>query len=270
MIYRVFLCCLFVCVFAISSVPAFANILITPTHIVFDDRQRFADVTLANTSNKVQAYELSWVLYKMTEGSGTYTTDGVNPKVDLSDFIRFAPRRVTLPPASKQKIRLSFKRPADILEGDYHIHLKFQVSPTEEEPIVDRPIEKAVVHVSINVNYTIPVVVRIGEPQIETKIGQISLDRNSDTGALQMILPVERIGSPHSLIGYIRVFHKDERGNEVLVGEISNANIFPEISKRTFTVPLRSEVSGGSFRVEIRNNDKQDDFVHAQKIFDLE
>lgn len=262
--YGVFALCL-----GVSNVSVHANILITPTQVVFDDRERFADVTLANTSDKSQSYELSWVLFNMTEGKGTYSAVEVKPKFDMSEFIRFTPRRVTLPPSAKQKVRLRFSRPADIPNGDYHVHLKFKAVPSDISPM-DQPVEKSLVQVPINISYTIPVVVRIGEAQSQVSLGQIALDRDQNTGQLQMDLPVERGDGVYSVLGYIRVYHDAGDGNEILVGEISNANLFPEISKRVFSVPLKTEITGGSLRVEVRHSNKENDFVYAEKVYGIQ
>ncbi len=260
--------CFSLVAFFFFSMPVYADILITPTHVVFSDKQRFAEVTLANTSNKSKAYEITWQLYEMIEEKGTYKPVEVEPEFDMAKLVHFAPRRVTLSPAGTQRVKLRFSRPSDIPPGDYHVHLKFKAAPVEEN-LSEQVTEKSLVQVAINVSYTIPIIIRIGESDVQAKIGQISLDRDQNTGELRMALPVERIGGPYSVVGYIRVFHING-GSEQLVGEISNANVFPEVSKRVFNIPLRSEITGGSLRVEIRNNDKVDDVVLAEKVFSLQ
>lgn len=270
MIKKLSVTALFLMCLSVLSITAQANILITPTQVVFDDRERFADIFLANSSNESKSYVLSWQLLKMTEESGRYSRDEFVPEYDLTKYIRFAPKRVTLPPLGKQKVRLSFSRPSDIPEGDYHIHLKFKLVPLEYDVTKGKPIEKALVHVPINVHYTIPVVVRIGQPEINVSIGQIGLERDQVTGKINMNIPVERVGTAHSMLGYIRVYHINSDGVEALVGEVSNANIFPEIYNRNFSVPLTAEISGGRLRVDIRHYDKGNDVVLAEKIFDLE
>ena len=250
--------------------PAQANILITPTQVVFDDRERFAVVTLANVTNNTVSYELEWKLFKMTEVKGTYEPVEFAPEYDMSKLVFFAPRRVTLSPKGKQKIKLRFSRPSDIPDGDYHVHLKFKSIPVELDEN-NQPIEKSLVQVGVKVSYTIPVVVRIGEAQVTAQIGQIGLDRDQNTGQLNMRLPVTRgEGATHSILGHLRIYNDTGNGEEVLVGEISNANLFPEVRQRVFSIPLKKEVTGGTLRVELRHFKRDNNFVYAERSFPLQ
>ncbi len=256
-----------------SVSDASANILITPTRIVFEDGQRFSIVTLVNNGKETKSYEIDWVYLEMIEGNGGYARDRVLPAdmADISELVVFSPRRVTLAPGSKQKIRLAFRRPAGIEEGDYHIHLRFKVLPedhTRASVVKSLEPQKASVNVNINLSYTIPVLVRIGEGQPSVSIEQISMGRN-DRGQLTVTVPVRR-GGDYSVLGYLRLYHVGADGGRELVGEISNANIFREISVRNFTLPLFKEVSGGMLEIELRDGGDRNGDIYANRIFPLQ
>lgn len=254
------------CVFC-AQIPAYADILITPTRVVFNDKQRFAEVTLANVTNATKSYEIGWQLYKMEEKTGFYNPVEVTPEYDLSKLVFFAPRRVTLPPGGKQKVKLRFSRPADMPDGDYHVHLKFKAFKPAITP--SDPEDKVLAQVSINISFTIPIIVRIGEPKIEASIGQISLDRDQN-GKVTMNVPVERDSSlPYAIIGHMRAYFDSGSGEE-FVGEVSNANVFPEVSRRDFSLILTKEVSAGKLRVEVRDYESNSSVVHAERVFDLQ
>ncbi len=267
--YLILLSMLF-CSFFMNN-TARADILITPTRVVFDDKERFAEVTLANTTNKIKSYEIQWQLYEMQQDSGTYEDVKVAPEYDMSKLVFFAPRRVTLAPGGKQKIKLRFSRPADIPDGDYHVHLKFKalseiVEPKDTDASEGTPAAK----VQINISYSIPVIVRIGEPNVGASIGQISIERDQVNGKLSAKVPVERTGGPYALLGYLRVYHSDGAGKEELVGEISNAHVFPEVTRRVFTVALNKEITGGTLRVDLRHFNNELGLVYAENVFPLQ
>lgn len=252
---------------------AYANILITPTLVVFEEGERFSVVTLVNNGEATKSYEMDWVYLEMLDGNGGYARDKAVPEgmADLSDLVVFSPRRVTLTPGSKQKIRLAFRRPAEIADGDYHMHLRFKVVPDEipQETLMNNDGQKkASVNVAINISYTIPVVVRVGDVAVDTTIEQISLGRN-DSGQLSVTVPVRRNGD-YSVLGYLRAYHIDNSGNKELVGQISNANLFREISYRDFVFPLSKEVTGGVLNIELRSSSSRDGEVYAERSFPLQ
>lgn len=259
----------------VSSQLSYADILITPTRVVLEGRDRFAFVTLVNIGKATKSYEIGWVHYRMNEGAGTYSfVEDLGDDFDLSKHVVFSPRRVTLTPGAKQRVRLALQRPESIPDGDYYVNMKFKVLPDE---VVDGGLpdvpgtseSKADASVKINVSYTIPVVLRVGEPDYRAEIGQIDVGRNQETGALEVHVPVSREGN-YATLGWLKLFHVDADGSESLVGEVSNANIFTEISNRTFVVPLTKEVSGGGLKAVMYYNDISSNIVYAERYFPLQ
>ncbi len=259
---------LFSCSSGVFSVAANANILITPTRIVFEDRDRFAVVTLVNNGSTVKSYEMDWIHFN--EGDNGDAVMQMEKAFDLSDHIVFSPRRVTLEPGAKQKIRLALRRPETIPDGDYSVHFRFHALPDPivvQEPGQEKKMEASI---KINVSYTIPVVLRVGEARVTADIGQINMSRNNDTGALNVHIPVTRADGPYAILGWLKVFHETKNGEE-LVGEVSNAHIFADMTQRDFVVPLKKELSGGGrLRIVLRYYDLDTDVIYAEKVFPLE
>ncbi|PCI57020.1 MAG: hypothetical protein COB36_01760 [Alphaproteobacteria bacterium] len=248
---------------------ALADMLITPTMVVFEGRDRFATVTIVNTGDKVKAYEFGWEFFDMKEEDGTYTLqDKPATDFDLSQHIVFAPRRVTLLPGAKQRVRMALRRSAEIPDGDYHVHFKFSSAPNDLS--VDKTLNgRVAMGVNIAVSYAIPVVFRVGEVQVKADIGEISLSRDARSGFINVAVPVVRVEGNYSVLGYLRIFHVVD-GQEELVGELSNANIFSEINSRVFDVHLTKEITGGALKVVLRYYDKKNDFIYDERVFDVE
>ncbi len=271
--------CLMVIVttFAVSG-NANADILITPSQVVFQDRDRFGSVILVNTGDEVRTYDVEWMFFKMIDGAaGNYeVVDSPPGEFDLSKYIIFSPRRVTLAPGASQKIKLALRRPSKIPEGDYHAHLKFALDPRAPEDVVERQkkdIEtvegSSGAAVSINVSYSIPVVLVSGKPEVDVDIKNLSLKRNENNGRLQASFAVERSGRPYSVLGHLYIFHIDDKGREEMIGEVGNAFVFSEVSSRLFDVVLSKEISSGSLRIVLKSYDKESDLVYVDKTFPL-
>lgn len=252
---------------------AAADLLITPYRVVFEDGQRFQEVNIVNSGNNVNTYEISWKHLTMSEAGG-YDRSDVEPVIDGFDVAKhvvYSPRRITLTPGAKQKIRLAFRRPEDVPNGDFHSHLKFNAVPTEDngpdlQVAGDRSTE---VGVSVNISYSIPVVVRIGALQSNATIDALNLSRSPKSGALVADVTVGTSGV-YGVLGRLFVYHSDANGNgQKLIGEVSNANLFTEISKRTFSIGLNEDVSAGQLRVVLMGYG-DDDSVLAEKTFPLQ
>ncbi len=268
--------CVFLFIFTLSASvnkQAHANLMILPTNIVFEGRDRYADVTLINNGSDTKNYKLEWAYHKMLPGTGSYEhRESVGEdEFDLSKHIVMSPKRVRLAPKAKQKIRLALRRPAeDIAPGDYHVHLRFTAGDAEEESSGTEEVDVAAASVKFVVSYSIPVFLRVGESDVKAELGQISFERNAKTGMLDVFIPIERSPeSPYSILGYVLIYHIDENGDEEFVGELSNANIFPEIDNRTFRAFITKDIEGGSLRIVLHERTK-DGAVYAQKIYSLE
>ena len=254
-----------------------ADILITPSHVVFEDRDRFGSVMLVNTGDKSRTYDVEWMFFKMIDGAGNYdVVDKPPTDFDLSKYVIFSPRRVTLAPGASQKIKLALRRPSEIPEGDYHVHLKFSLDTQAPEDVVDK--QKKDINsvegssgaaVGINVSYSIPVILVAGKSEVDADISGLKLGRNQKSDLLEASFSLERSGKPYSILGHIYVFHIDEKGREEKVGEVGNAYVFSEVSSRAFSVPLTKEITGGSLRIVVKSYDKESNLTYADKTFPL-
>jgi len=110
----------------------------------------------------------------------------------------------------------------------------------------------------------------VGKPDVQAAIGDLKMQRSPESNALQAVFHVERTGKPYSVLGHLFVYHKGNDGKEELVGQISNAHIFPEVNKRLFEVTLTKEVSGGSLRVVMKHYDPEQNLTYAERSFSLE
>jgi P pilus assembly chaperone PapD len=267
---RLWLCGLLAAIGVLASVPAYADLTILPTRVVFEGRDRFGEVTLINTGKEAKTYELGWSYYKMQPETGTYErVEKSLTDYDLAQHIVISPRRVTLQPNEKQKIRLALRPAADTPPGEYRAHLVFRAQRDDKDGADTQGDGKAHVTINMNVGYSIPVFYSVGESDAGAVIEALTLTR-ANTGELLANIPVTRTGGAYSTHGYLEVYYTPPGGEEYLAGEVSNAHIFPEISHRIFQVRMKdSDMHGGTMRIVYRHFDKDRKLVYDQKTFPL-
>lgn len=240
-----------------------AGVTITPNTLIIEGRERYADVTLINTADTPNTYEMGWKFFQQEEDTGRYINlDKPTTDFDLSQNSVFTPRRMTLMPNKAQKIRLALRLKGEPpAPGDYRGHFELR-EVTPETPQV-QPKDKASVGVTIKVGFTIPVIYRVGESDARATIGTVRTQVNKKTGKIETVIPLTKSKSPYGILGNLRIYHSS---SDDAIGSVQNANIFPEITGRTFTVPLRvNELKGGTLRIVYEDRDPEKKHVYAEK-----
>ncbi len=238
------------------NLPLNASLLITPLQVVMENRNRSSEIVLINPSRNTNTYRLEWVQLEQQEGKGGYyevSPDDVNKKMYLQDFAVYTPRQVTLKPNEKQTVRIGIRRPAELADGEYKSHLKFKILPDLSiRPKVDvKPDPNATkLGASVHASYSIPIIYRAGEYDINVDIKKPTFTTNPSNSRIVVNLPVNRSGI-HGAVGQINIYFTPSGGSETLIAQNGNANLFPEITSRTFNIiSTVTSLGSGSIRVQ--------------------
>lgn len=251
------------------SIPASANITITPTIVVIEGRQRYADIYVVNTTDSRQTYEISTKFLKMLEGAGNYNDSKTSlTDFDLSQNIIFTPRRITMGAKGVQKVRLALRlKGAPPPPGDYRFHLSLLNKQDRSSLPTERLKEgEAAVSIGMNVGFSIPVIYRVGEENSGGgKIGNVTTQINPKTKKIEVRIPITRTPGSYGALGNLVINYNGEK-----VGQIANANIFPEITNRNFVIPLNiTSLSGGSLEVIYSDYNNQKNRVFDRKTVNI-
>jgi P pilus assembly chaperone PapD len=247
----------------LTALPAQANLALTPTLVLIEGRQRYADLNIINVTNARQAYEISWKHLEMQEGTGSYKpSDKSVTDFDLTQNITFTPRRVVIPPKGAQRVRFNVRLQGEMPPaGDYRAHVSLMnravrsngddVNPGEIRPSV-----------TMNTGFSIPVIYRVGGGDGgSATIGEISTQINPKTNRIEAVVPITRNEGPYSVLAALNIYYDGK-----IVGQVGNANMFPEIKGRVFNVPLNvQQLSGGTLEVVLKHYDKNNKTVFARK-----
>ena len=144
--------------------PAMAtDLLVAPTRVVLDG-SRGTEVILNNIGNEEATYRISLQLRRMTAEGGLEEVEMPNEAEQAAlDMIRYAPRRVVLPPNQPQAIRIGVRVPEELPDGEYRAHMLFRAVP-KPRPAVESEDQGEGFSIRLTPIYgvTIPVIVRNG------------------------------------------------------------------------------------------------------------
>lgn len=239
---------------ATAPLAAQGDLLVAPTRVIIDNRGT-AEVILSNIGSKEATYRISAELRRMNEEGELVEVEPTaanQEEQQALEMVRFAPRRVVLPPGQPQSIRISARPAADLPDGEYRIHLSFnglpQVKPVDEQAKPLAPGEFAFQLIPIY-SISIPIIVRKGNLQATAAISNPHIEQGERGSLLE--LDMARSGTA-SVFGELRVMRPGDSDPVYLAKGIA---IYPEITQRKLILPVTPEQAAllkGRLRFEYR------------------
>jgi P pilus assembly chaperone PapD len=228
--------------FAVTGIKAPAaasgDLLVAPTRVVLDGR-RGTEVILNNIGAEEATYRISLELRRMNEQG---KLDDVVPeaaneveKASL-EMIRFAPRRVTLPPNQPQSIRIGLQGTEALPDGEYRAHMLFRAIPkTPEAGAADDTSNGLKINLIPVYGVTIPIIVRKGELKATAAITNANIGRDNEGATLNFDLA--RTGN-RSVFGEVHVTRPGVKEPLLVAKGIA---VYPELPSRLVSLPLFPE-----------------------------
>lgn len=252
-LYRAFAACAALAG-AFSGTPSSAqgDLLVAPTRIILDGR-RGTEVILSNVGSDEATYRIGLELRRMTEDGDLVDVEEADAneveKAALS-MIRYAPRRITLPPGQPQAVRISARPGADIPDGEYRVHMSFRAIPTPR-PVTEDAEKAEGIQINLIPIYgvTIPIIVRNGRIEATVAINNPQVVTGENGPELR--LAMSRSGES-STYGELRVVRP---GSSDPVFMARGVAIYSEVDERRMQFPLSAEQAAqmkGQLRFEYR------------------
>jgi len=158
------------------------DLLVAPTRLVLDARTRSSQLTLLNTGSAPATYRLTFIRMEMNGKGDLKEVTPEGPSV-AEEMVRYAPQQVTLEPGVQQTVRILVRRPADLPEGEYRVHLLIRAVP-KEEPAPAEVDSKEPNGVAIRLTpvygVSIPIIVRQGDAPAIAGFSQVVVAREPD------------------------------------------------------------------------------------------
>ncbi|ANU06741.1 hypothetical protein [Paraurantiacibacter namhicola] len=234
------------------SAAAQGDLLIAPTRLVLDGRNG-GEIILSNIGSEDATYRVTLELRRMMpDGSLVEVEEGAENALEISsrDMVRYAPRRVVLPPNQPQAIRVSARPSADLPDGEYRVHMSFNAIPKAQEVTEAAPAGGGI---SINLipiyGITMPIIIRKGQLEVTGSLDNARL--TTIDGNPAFAIDIAREGSA-SLYGDLVV---SKPGVDDPVFAARGLGVYPEITKRqaVFGIPAEMvDTLRGPVRIEFR------------------
>lgn len=195
------------------ALPARAQLLLSPTRVVFEGNMRSAQVDVVNTTNQRAVYRLSLVNRRMSERGEIGPVDTPLPgERFLGDMVRFSPRQLVLEPGAGQVVRLSLRKPPDLEPGEYRSHLHIErVADGGEATSVEAATsgtqaQSLQIRLAALVGAMIPIIVREGSPAVKLRMDGLALVPATPSTPAALALALHREGN-RSVYGDLVITH---------------------------------------------------------------
>jgi len=216
------------------------DLLVAPTRLVLNGG-RGAEVILNNIGDEPATYRISVEFRRMkSDGTLEEVAEPSEEEKAARDMIVYAPRRVTLAPNEPQSIRISARPPKGLADGEYRIHLLFRAIPPATPVATQAAAPATGLSFKLTPVYgvTIPVIVRLGNLDVQAGISNVRLERLD--GKPAVALDISRSGR-RSTFGEVRVLKAGVKDPIALNRAVA---VYTELNQRTVVVPVDEKYTG--------------------------
>lgn len=229
--------------------PSRGDLLVAPTRVLLEGRQRSAEITLINTGSQRAMYRVSFIEMRM---SATGEMEEVVQSADdvraAAPMIRYSPRQVVLDPQVVQTVRIQLRKPAELATGEYRSHLLFRAIPAADPATGIQPSAgPSSVQISLTPIYgvSIPIIVRHGDTSAQVALSDLHYFQGAPaTGEPSGVeFKVTRVGT-ESVYGNITVTYIPVSGPPQVLGIMNGVAVYTPNAYRLLRIPLSSELGG--------------------------
>jgi P pilus assembly chaperone PapD len=254
--------------------PAWAELMLHPTRLVFEKNQRAAQIELINNGATPATYRISLVNRRMTEAGQFEAIETPAPGEQFADaMLRYSPRQITLQPGTAQTVRVMLRKPAELAEGEYRSHLQFELLPeVDGNTSIENQAGAKDIGVVLNtlVGASVPVIVRHGATSATVRLSGLALAREGKQPMLS--LQFEREGNS-SVYGDLAVSFTPRGGKPQLLAQVGGIAVYTPNQLRKAAVPLQLPGGGalahGVIEVSYRERPEAGGKLLAQATLDL-
>lgn len=231
------------------------DLAVAPTRVVFEGRNRSAQLSLVNRGSTTATYRIRIVNMRMDENGQMQRIDKPDPGQNFAgDLFRYSPRQVTLGPGETQAVRLLLRKPGNLADGEYRSHLLMQNVPKDAGVSIEQNQSGQGVQIRMVPIFgiTIPVIVRHGDTNAEVSLDNLKiLPPDADSTVPRLRFNINRGGSS-SAFGDLTA-KLVSGGKETVIGQIMRLAIYTPNSSRGVTMSLRvpagTSLSGGKLHL---------------------
>jgi P pilus assembly chaperone PapD len=244
--------------------PVWADLMLSPTRVVFENNLRAAKLDLINNGQETATYRISLVNRRMDVTGGFTAIDSPLPGEQFADsLLRYSPRQVVLAPGAAQAVRIMVRKPADLAAGEYRSHLMFTRIPevkgaSDIETLGNAKPSEIGVQLTVLIGASIPVIVRHGETSAAVALTTLELLKPAVDQPPVVAVVLERSGN-RSVYGDMVVSFTPQGGTEQVIGKARGVAVYTPNALRRFRLTLQPglELAHGTLSVSYRERSSE-------------
>lgn len=218
------------------------NLIVAPTRIVLEGRDRSAQLVLSNTGSASATYRISIVNLRMKEDGGvTEITEPDEGQNFAGKLIRYSPRQITLAPGGTQTVRVLLRKSKNLADGEYRSHIFFRGIPDDGGQSVNAASADGDLQIRLIPVYgiTLPIIVRHGKIDAQVSLNGLNIVAPSEEQPLPTLnFQILRAGNA-SAFGDLVATHVAASGEKTVIGQIRRLAVYTPNTGRTVNMTLR-------------------------------
>jgi hypothetical protein len=264
-----------------AAVPlGYAQLLLSPTRVVFEGNARSSQIDEVNTTNQAATYRLTLVNRRMNQLGEFLPVDAPLPGERFVDaMVRFSPRQLTVEPGGSQVIRLSLRKPQGLAAGEYRSHLLIErvldanLASSIDSAVGNQSSDGLDIRLTPLVGALIPVIVREGSTTVEMSISGMSFTARSGENPALLSLSLERSGNRSVYGDLVVTFLAAGASSPVQVARVNGLAVYVPNPERLLRVALEPpegvDLRAGRFQVAFQLRPEEGGRVLAENQLDL-
>lgn len=255
-----------------------ASLLIAPTRVTINDRQRSDELILVNNGDKTRTFRLRWE-EKILDQNGNFKILSKKESKNYaiaSPMIRYSPKQVTLKPGARQVVKMSVRRPKDLKDGEYRSYLVLSALPDRHKK-TNADTSALGMTLQLQLSYSLPVVIRKGVmQQPEVNIADVSLHyKEVKTGSyvekqkidVDVLVQLERSGLYYSNGNLLVRWKGEKEQQEKIVDRIHDVILYPDTAQQKAVLKWNNVIKeAGTLRITLEGRKSERGKILAEKI----
>ncbi|MBS1784855.1 MAG: molecular chaperone [Acidobacteria bacterium] len=237
-----------------ASVPApdqggVGDLLVAPTRVILENGQKVGEVVVSNTGDTPGTYRISLLRMAMQpDGSLKEVSAPPAGELDPVSLFRYSPHEVLLQPGETQVVRIAARKPADLPDGEYRVHIQFMGLPKVSAPKAKAamPTKGFSARIEPVFAVAIPLVLIQGKVSATAGISGLSFQPGTKMDRPTLRFHLDRQGTG-SLYGDLKVFFTPSDGVPHPVGEMDGVGVYTNLAARPIALTLDAP-QGVTFR----------------------
>ncbi len=220
---------LLIVLWLVASLPARAEIALTPLRQVVTEKSRTVTYRLSNPSRRIVEGRVSWIDMEATETGYVPASAETRARLSAAPYLTVWPAFFKLEPGASATITVAAR--GTIPDGERRSHLLIETGAART------PLRRAGgLELDIGLGVSTPVVLRGGAGEARARIGETRLLRDRN-GLLELSTALIPEGD-YSAYGKLTARLLSQHGDMIDLAAIDNAAAWKDAQQRRFSLPL--------------------------------